>query len=248
MLLGLAGVAIAAAFGLFGGVAGQFSGAPSTAEVAVGGLGILIAIVMAPVTAYAVWRAAMAAVLGEPASARSVLRDVTHVYWRLWLLLLGYGALLVLAAIPVLTCIGIALTAWLLVKWSVVVPAWFGERRRLGDALSRSWSLTRLNWWRLFGILLLFYVLYEAVSAALGSFSLAAAFVPRAWIIPATVANVAVELALSTVLTPLFPLVLTLLYFDLRVRHEHLDLEVMARELSGGGPGLAPPPPGPVPT
>lgn len=248
-MLGLAVVAILAAFGLGTATFGHLGGAaPSTAEILAGGVGVVIAIVMAPVAIYAVWRAAVAAVLGEPATARSILQDVSGLYFRLWLLMLGYGVLILLASLLAITCFLIPLTVWILVKWCVVVPAWFVERHRLGAALSRSWELAAENWWRLFGTLLLFFVLYEAVSGALGSFSLVAVFVPREWAVLAAVANVVVEVVLGAILAPLFPLVLTLLYFDLRVRHEHLDLEMMAREVSGGPPGwVLPPPPGQVP-
>ena len=41
--------------------------------------------------------------------------------------------------------------------------------------------------------------------------------------------------ALPVVLTPLFSCVLTLLYYDLRVRREAFDLEVLSEQLGAGG-------------
>jgi hypothetical protein len=239
---GAAGVA--AAFGAFAGPGGQFSGAPSEAAVTAGGVGVLIGIAMLPVAVYAVWRAAIAAVLGEPATVGSILQEVARNYWRLWALALGYGALILAVLLLFLTCLLIPLALWLLVKWSLVVPAWFVERHRLGGALRRSWDLTRDNWWRLFGILLLFYVLQVAISFALSSYSAIAAVVPGDWAAVVAGLQAITSIGLSAVVAPLFPLVLTLLYFDLRVRHEHLDLEMLARELGGARPWELPPPPG----
>ena len=244
LVLALAGVAIAAAFGVFAGAAGQFAGPPGTAELVAAGFGILVALAMAPISLYAVWRAALATALGEPTSVGRILGDVFKHYWRLWWLAIGYGFLVLCTFFLAATCLLLPLAAWLFVKWTLVVPAWFAERPRLGVALSRSWGLTERNWWRLFGILLLFYVLYQVVSSALGSFTLLVVAAPRDWEIAASVIQVIVQVGLSTLLAPLFPLVLTLLYLDLRVRHEHLDLEVMARRLVTNEPQWALPPSG----
>lgn len=245
----LAGVAIAAAFGVFSSTAGQFAGTPGTAELVAAGFGLLVALAMLPVAVYAPWRAAIATALGEPATAGRILQDVLRNYWRLWLLALGYGLLLLVCVLLLFTCLLIPLSAWLLVKWSLVIPAWFLERQRLGWALSRSWALTERNWWRLLGIMLLFYILYQVVSSALGSFTFLAVAAPHEWALAVTVIQLTVQVALSTLLTPLLPLVLTLLYLDLRVRHEHLDLEVMARQLAGPEPLWSlPSPPGAPPS
>jgi hypothetical protein len=248
LVTGLAGVAIAAAFGVFTASVGQFAGTPGTAELGAAGIGLLVALAMLPVAVYAPWRAAMATVLGEPATTGGILQDVFRSYGRLWLLVLGYGLLLLACGLLFVTCLLMPLAVWLVIKWSLVVPAWFVERPRLGWALSRSWTLTERNWWRLLGILLLFYLLYQVVSSALNSFTIVAILAPREWAITATGAQLLVEVALSTLLTPLLPLVLTLLYLDLRVRHAHLDLEVMARRLVSEEPEWSLPlPPGAAP-
>jgi hypothetical protein len=239
---GIAG--IAAAFGAFAGPGGQFGGPSSDAEVTAGAVGLLVGIAMLPIATQTVWRAAIAAVLGEPATVGSILQQVARTYWRLWGLTLGYTALIIVALLLFVTCLLLPLGLWLLVKWSLVLPAWFVERQRLGAALSRSWELTKANWWRLFGILLLFYVLQFAVSAALSSFAALSALVPSDWAGTTLAVQVIVRIGFSAVLAPLYPLVLTLLYFDLRVRHEHLDLEMLAREVGGGRPWELPPPPG----
>lgn len=237
------GVAIFASTGAFGSDA--FGGPSSTAELSGGLAGLLLGLAMLPVAVYTVWRACIAAVLGEPATVGGILQEVARSYWRLWLLTIGYGLLTLLAVLLFFTCLLIPLSLWLLVKWSLVVPAWFVERRRLGVALSRSWDLTKDNWWRLFGILLLFYVLETAISGGLSSFGIATAVVPRDWVGTVTVVQVIFQIGFSAVLAPLYPLVLTLLYFDLRVRHEHLDLEMLAREVGQAArPWELPPPPG----
>lgn len=233
---------IAAAFGAFAGSEAQFGGAGSGIELGAGAAGVLIGLAMLPVALYSVSRAAIVAVLGEPATVGSILQELSRSYWRLWTFTIGYPLLLLAALLPIVTCLLIPLSLWLLVKWSLAVPAWFVERHRLGAALGRSWELTRDNWWRLFGILALFYVLQFAISLALSSFAALAAVVPSDWAGTAIAVQLLLRLGLSAVVAPLYPLVLTLLYFDLRVRHENLDLEMLAREVGGRKPWELPPP------
>lgn len=240
------GVAVLAGFGLFTQSQPQISGPPNGPGLISAGIGLLIALALTPLAAFLPWRAALAAVLGEPLSVGGLLQATMSSYGRLWLLTLGFGGLLVLAALPALTCVGVVLTVWLYVRWSVTVPAWFAEGRRVRPSLARSAALVEGNWWRIFGILFLFTILSEVVGGALSSFTIVAAFVPPDWLVVATIARLVVDLFLNTLVAPLFPLVATLLYFDLRVRHEHLDLQVMARRLRGET-SLWPPAPEPYP-
>jgi hypothetical protein len=109
------------------------------------------------------------------------------------------------------------------------------------DALGRSWDLVRGNWWRVFGILaiayLLIYVVENGVGGVLGAIAL---LIPD---VSSGVRGAAVLLASAAVgvfVHPISSIVYVLLYFDLRVRKEAIDLDQMA------GTAAGPPPPAPA--
>jgi hypothetical protein len=164
----------------------------------------------------------------------------------LWLsILLGFGLLLafILLVIPFF---------WLSVSWSLAFVVLVAEGLGGTQALKRSHDLVRGRWWPTFGVLALAKILQSImgliVGLPLGLLSLKtdpgsfAAFV-----------NTAVSQTIqSAVTTPFFGAVLVLIYYDLRVRKEGFDLEVMARSigLPAGDEGQPPAggfgPPGPA--
>lgn len=95
-------------------------------------------------------------------------------------------------------------------------------------ALGRSWRLVKGKFWRVLGTLTLAGLVAFVVALVI-SLPLQAAFEaigPEAWPLAA------LSDALATVITtPFTILIAVLLYFDLRIRKEGFDLEVMAREL-----------------
>jgi hypothetical protein len=96
------------------------------------------------------------------------------------------------------------------------------------DAFGRSWALTKGMRGRLFGLVFVAYLLasllpslvLSAVGALVGELAPAAVF---AWTVIGAV--------LPVVLTPIVPCVLTLAYYDLRVRHEGFDLQLLSEQL-----------------
>ena len=187
------------------------------------GLTYLVSFALIPFTLGAIPRASIDIVLGRPVSVGSTLTGVARRYWRL----MGLTLLYVLIS-PLALCFPVFV--WLFVRWIVAIPALLAEDVGPVRALDRSWTLTRNHWWRLFGILLLIYLLTYVISGALGviSFPVAVAvpFVPpfvRGAII------LTVETVASAVVQPALFLCVTLLYFDLRIRHEHYDLDQLAR-------------------
>jgi hypothetical protein len=206
---------------------------PSLPNLPVLALTYLVLIALIPFTLGAIPRASIDIVLGRPVSIGSTLAGVARRYWRL----MGVTLLYVLIS-PLAICFPVFV--WLFVRWIVAIPALLAEDVGPVRALDRSWTLTRNHWWRLFGILVLIYLLTSVISGALGVFSLplavAVPFVPpffRGAII------LTVETLASAVVQPAIFLCVTLLYFDLRIRHEHYDLDQLAR--------LAVPPVPPVP-
>lgn len=96
------------------------------------------------------------------------------------------------------------------------------------DSFGRSWELTRGARGRVFGLVfvgtLIASVLPQIVLSALGG--LVNEVLPSA-VLPWTV----LAAALPVVLTPIVPCILTLVYYDLRVRREGFDLQLLSEQL-----------------
>jgi hypothetical protein len=169
--------------------------------------------------------------LGRPLTAREALVRATPHMGRILVasLLMGLVILLgfLLMVIPgVILAVGLA----------VAIPAVVLEAgRSASGALSRSWELTRGSRWRIFGLgLTLFVLLYIPVVAISG---LVAVLVPRGAAAgfgassTATIVALAIGGVVQLFIYPLFYCVLTVTYYDLRVRKEGFDLELLASSL-----------------
>jgi hypothetical protein len=172
------------------------------------------------------YAATVAIVLGAPVTIVSALRTVVRRYWALWALGFLYGLASVALCLP-------PLGIWLLTKLSLMFPAIFTEQAPLGGAVDRSWRLTDGAFWRTFLLLLLSWVLARILESALGG-----VFIAAAWLFPGlpllirVMLSVAVAQLMVQLVQPIFTIAVTLLYFDLRVRREAFDLEVMAYRLA----------------
>jgi hypothetical protein len=97
------------------------------------------------------------------------------------------------------------------------------EGRRGTEAMGRSWALVGGHWWHAFGTLLVAILLTGVVNAVI-----TAPFRGGGWFVQA------IGAAVATVLTlPYGALVGVLLYLDLRVRKERLDLDTLRADLQG---------------
>src|SRR5262249_14145486 len=170
-------------------------------------------------------QAAIDLALGKPVSVRSAFAGVARRYWAL----LGQTLLVGIAIVPLVLCFPVAI--WVAVRWIVGVPALLAEGIGPIKALGRSWALTHRNWWRTFGILLLIFLLQAVISGALGAIGLPIA-VAIPFVDPVVRAGVilTVSTAAGAITLPVVPLCIVLLYFDLRIRHEHFDLDQLARQ------------------
>jgi hypothetical protein len=192
-------------------------------------LGYAVLLITLPV-AVLVIQATLHLAMGRPATVEGVFRDVLRRYWGI------YGALF-LTGLAAIACLCPPLGIWILVGFAVATPALLEERIGPIDALSRSWDLVRGNWWRVFGILIVTRLLIGVVTYALSLL-----FVIPAFLVPglSDVVRGSILLlstqALTAVVNPVFGIVVTLLYFDLRVRKEAIDLEQMAYTAAGPPP------------
>jgi len=193
-----------------------------------------IALLLYPFTAGALFRAATSLAAGNVETIRSVLAGTARRYFAMF----GIGILTLLVACGVIAIITIPIVIWVLIRWAVDTPAMFAEGVGPVKAIGRSWNLTRDSWWRTFGILILVGILVSLIQTALGAlFGGIAALIPglsddiRSGLVT-TVATL-----VNALVGAISPIAITLLYLDLRVRKEGLDLDQLARQAL---PGTAP--------
>jgi len=134
-------------------------------------------------------------------------------------------SLLVVGGLLFLVIPGIFFAIRFLVAPNVVAVEGFRGTRALG----RSWELTKGSFWRLFGITLLVGIVAGVVAFIVGLPLTAPASDAgaSAWILRALGVSIGVVLV-----RPFTSIVQVLLYLDLRVRKEGLNLERLSMELS----------------
>jgi hypothetical protein len=135
---------------------------------------------------------------------------------------------------------------WLAVAYSVSIPALLIEDARGWKALTRSFRLVRGRWWPTFGVLLLGYLLITIVQTMVSlpvlGLLLAGGDDPNVavFIVGSTITG-----TISTILTtPFLVAVLVVIYVDLRVRKEGLDLQLMAQRVGASASAVVPAAPG----
>jgi glycerophosphoryl diester phosphodiesterase family protein len=215
-------------------------------------IGALIQGAAAALAVAACFRVISSAYLGERAEAGPSLR---YGLSRLLPLIVAYITLSIVLGI---SAIFLLLPAILLgVKWSVTFAAIVAERAGPFHGMGRSWALTRGHWWRVFGTLLVVglisLVLYLAVVAGLGG--AIATSEDMSEVTYATLTT-ALTVILFAILYPLVASIITVIYYDLRVRNEGFDLQLLAQGVGADAsrfetapelPSASSPPPAPRP-
>jgi hypothetical protein len=194
--------------------------------------GFVVYVVILPFTMGAVMYAACESALGRPVTAGGVFRGVMRRYFPLlgyWLLFIGslYVALALCIA-PVI------LWTWIFVLWIVVTPVMFVENVGLGAAMGRSWRLVEGRWWRTFLVLFLMLIIWYVVQVGLGAFLQLGQYLLGLVVSPfiSTAIAAASGQIVGALVDPILQIAIVLIYFDLRVRKEGLDLFQMAYRLS----------------
>ena len=218
----------------------QFSNLSGT--YALVGLGALI---LLPFSVGAVYRAVTDVALGKPATVGLVLREtlaryfpllgliaLVFVFFIVWAIVFTIGLLLLVLPGLAVFCAGV----YFAVRWTLSVAAMMAEDIGPSRGLGRSWNLVRGQWWRTFGILLIVGIMQAVIGYALGFlFGLIAAAVTSGDVQLAVIA--VGSTILGALVSPITTIAVVLLYFDLRVRKEGLDLDQLAQQTS---PGPAP--------
>lgn len=178
-------------------------------------------------------------VLGARITTREVL---TRVRGRAWTLLGLATVTTVLESVALLPMLVLGLWLWGL--WAVAVPAMMVEGSTIGGALARSRLLVAGLWWRVWGIRALAFLLAGLLSLVLSApfIVLAALVASRGLFVTgppvAAVLIIAVGSVLASTLTaPIRAGVDALLYVDLRMRREGLD--IVLRTQAGTAHSLA---------
>ena len=210
--------------------------------LALGGLG---GVLLLPFSVGAVYRAVTDVALGRPAAVGTVLRETLARYFPLfglilvffalaiaWVILTSIGFVLLVLPGLAMVCVGV----YFAVRWSLSVAAMMAEDIGPINGMRRSWNLVSGMWWRSFGILVVAFVLQFIISLALGFLFGLIVGVALSGDLGLAVSSVGSTL-LSALVSPIATIAVVLLYFDLRVRKEGLDLDQLARQTS---PGPAP--------
>jgi hypothetical protein len=195
------------------------------------GIGYLVSILLAPFAYGAVIYAACESALGHPVTVVGALRAVLRRYFAI----LGY--VLLIGLMGILVCL-LPLWIWIWVGWVAVLPVMFVENAGLGAAMGRSWRLVEGRWWRTFLILLLIVILWYfarvALEAFIGLANTLISVVATSYAFLAVAQGAAIIVA--ALVNPVVQIAIVLIYFDLRVRREALDLFQLAQNVSSSLP------------
>ena len=144
---------------------------------------------------------------------------------------------IVLVGLFILMVISTLVGSYLSIKFSVASPAMVLENLGVFAAIGRSWSLTRGNFWRLFGINILTAIItsivagiFGGIAGALGAIFVVAGSSSPEDVIASLNTTYILTMVMSTIaqllILPFTSSVNALLYIDLRMRKEGLDVEL----------------------
>ena len=198
------------------------------AEPLLYGLNLLLNVVLGAVAAAASTFVIAENYLGRPLTARAAFARSTPFIGRLSLLallstlLLGFGVLLLVVPFFLLLPVLVLATPALVLE----------DLPGAVDAMGRAWSLSRGSRFRVFVAMMVVLTLIVLPFTALGVFMVTRSPVEAtAGLTSEGLLAVALAAVIQTLIYPFLYAVLTVLYYDLRVRKEAYDLEVLAADL-----------------
>ncbi|MEJ7876840.1 MAG: hypothetical protein WKF62_09270 [Solirubrobacterales bacterium] len=176
---------------------------------------------------------------GNADGARSIRFAAGRVHSMIWI-----GFLFSLGVIAA-TFAFILPGVWLFTAWSLAIPVLLAENLKGSKSLGRSFDLVRNNWWRTFGALivgLIFIGLFQFL-LQLGATGLTN-LTEDSKNLSLLISDGAQVLALI-ITGPLQAAIVAVIYYDLRVRKEAFDVQLLTHQLESPGTGGPPPPPPP---
>ena len=176
------------------------------------------------ISSAAVLRAVSVAYLGGTPDWKESLRAATsRLPSLIWLGFLMFGGLVLAAVTRIIPAI------WLGVAWSVAFPVMIAEGQKGADAMRRSFRLVQNRWWPTFGALFLAFLLQSFIGLVLGIPLGILTLSSEGDSLSAIFFSMIFNIVASVVTTPFMAAVLVLIYFDLRVRKEGFDLQLLAQ-------------------
>jgi hypothetical protein len=201
----------------------QDPAARAGASIVVGLLGLIVSALVTAACVKAVSDAYLDRTPGIGSSLRFALRRLLAVLGCQIVRVLGLIVAFVLLIIP-----GI----WLYGMWSVAVPALLVEGKGPVASLGRSGRLVKGRWWPVAGVLIVTTIMVAVIGGAVSALLLGLASLPSRPSLGLAVLVTTLSGVVSGVITqPFTATVTTILYYDLRVRKEAYDLQVLADQL-----------------
>ncbi len=162
------------------------------------------------------------------------------------------GAVLVLVAVLgewavlpgiLVVVLGTGALVYAYVRLAVASPALVMEARSPVAAIRRSWALVGGSWWRVLGILILSAIITNVLATIISvPISMVAGVVAGASesLLPTVVGSGIATLLSGIITLPFAAAVTGLLYTDLRIRREALDIDLASAGVDPSGDPLAP--------
>jgi hypothetical protein len=228
-------------------------------------IGAIVTLVLTAATVKAVSDAYLGSTPSVRDSLRFAARRIGSLFWLYLVLAIGLTVAFICLFVPAI---------WLYVAWSVATPVLLIEGLGGTAALRRSFRLVRGRWWPVAFTLVVARFLVSFVSGVvLALFLIVPHAIDRPSILLAVIGSTIAGAVAVAVVQPLEAAIITVLYFDLRVRKDGFDVALLAAglglpeaemplyalppralaPLAQGGPGLQagadappfwPPPPG----
>ncbi|HWB21529.1 MAG TPA: hypothetical protein VG652_01430 [Gaiellaceae bacterium] len=205
----------------------------------------LLTLVAGVLASAACFRIVATAYLGEPTGWQASLQFAARRFGSLlWLSFLSF----------LLICVGLVLCVipgvYLAVGFAVAIPVLLGEEVRGSRALGRSRELVKGSWWRVLGVIIAGTFVTSIVTGAfLGVVYVITSLTsigPETNSLVLGLEKICTGTITAAITTPIVAAFLVVLYFDLRIRREGVDVQPLADRLGVDAPvGLqaAPDPP-----
>lgn len=155
-------------------------------------------------------------------SLRFALRRILPLLWLTIVYTLGVMLGFIALIVPAI---------WLSVAWALSFPALYAEEARGTKALKRSYGLVRDRWWATAIVLIVGYIL-SGILGLVGTFAFGLLFlVDIDSVLIGAVLTTLGNIVGQAISAPVLAAILAVTYFDLRVRKEGFDLELLAQRI-----------------
>lgn len=203
-------------------------------EIAALAVSVLIAILLSTLATAAATRAVAVAYLGGSITWQESLRYAVRKLLPLVAVSLLTG-LAVIAGFIALILPGI----YIGVRLFLASPALIVEDQSATGAMGRSWSLVGGRWWSTFGVIVVSLLLIAIIGGLLNALLIAPLFADSENDLLGGILTTLGTIVSNVITIPLQAAVLTILYFDLRVRKEGFDLALLAEGVGRSPAGSA---------